>query len=109
MKSSNNNYLTATVFGIPALISVSRIQEIPEGFYKYDVSYEVNAKGWFESEVSEHILFNWLETIITKEPIELDSDGFRPLRYDGDKSSDWQDYWLNDHRSYASLKDLEEL
>ena len=64
-------YELITLFGKPMLYSCWRVsdEEVPEGLHKYEVRYDDDQNGDM-AEVSNHILVNFMGTILSKSIIE---------------------------------------
>ena len=72
-----------TIFGFPAIFTPLRIDRnsIPKGYYMYDVRHD--DLGLDEPiQIGNFILVNYLGSVITREKLTLDSEGFLDLYQD---------------------------
>lgn len=92
-------YMEIRVFGKPALFHDMRLDRntVPKGLYLYEVRYDDDNKGE-PVQLAEKILVNHFGTILTKEPITLDPDGYldisekRDWDYNGGKRTTLEEF-----------------
>lgn len=74
-KTGDCNWLPAIVFGKAALITYDRIEEctIPDGLYKYEVSYEDGVPA----RVARGVWVNFYGTILVKEELDFHGCSYR--------------------------------
>lgn len=75
-----------TVLGKPALVSSIRLHRntIPKGLYMYEVRHDDEGCGE-PVQIANQIMVNHFGTIITREPIQLDVNGYLDI----DPEKDW--------------------
>lgn len=68
------------IFEKPALFTCLRIDSgtVPNGIYKYEVRHDDDMQG-IACRLGRRIVVNHWGTLLTREPIELDKDGFKTL------------------------------
>ena len=68
------------IFEKPALFTCLRIDSrtVPNGIYKYEVRHDDDMQG-IACQLGRRIVVNHWGTLLTREPIELDKDGFKNL------------------------------
>ena len=68
------------IFEKPALFTCLRIdsETVPSGIYKYEVRHDDDMQG-IACQLGRRIVVNHWGTLLTREPIELDKDGFKTL------------------------------
>ena len=68
------------IFEKPALFTCLRIDSrtVPNGIYKYEVRHDDDMQG-IACQLGRRIVVNHWGTLLTREPIELDKDGFKTL------------------------------
>ena len=79
-------YMDIRVFGKPALFYDMRLDRntVPKGLYLYEVRYDDDNIGE-PVQLAKKILVNYFGTILTREPITLNSDGYLDIS----EKEDW--------------------
>lgn len=90
MNAADCEYELVTVCGLPMLFSNMRIRTdtVPAGLHKYEVRHDDECQG-IPCEVADWILVNFWGTLLSSEPIKLNSPaiGIKGNRYIDE--SDW--------------------
>lgn len=89
-KVLNASYEVIKLFGKKVLFTSERIRDsdLPKGFYKYEVRHDDECQG-IMCEIAKRIFVNHWGTILSKEEIDLGSDGY--LLIDEEKDVDYLD------------------
>lgn len=77
-KVLNASYEVIKFFGKKVLFTSERIRDsdLPKGIYKYEVRHDDECQG-IMCEIAKRIFVNHWGTILSKEEIDLESDGYR--------------------------------
>lgn len=89
-KVLNASYEVIKLFGKKVLFTSERIRDsdLPKGIYKYEVRHDDECQG-IMCEIAKRIFVNHWGTILSKEEIDLGSDGY--LLIDEEKDVDYLD------------------
>ena len=84
----NASYEVIKLFGKKVLFTSERIRDsdLPKGIYKYEVRHDDECQG-IMCEIAKRIFVNHWGTILSKEEIDLGTDGYRII--DEDKDVIW--------------------
>lgn len=77
-KVLNASYEVIKLFGKKVLFTSERIRDsdLPKGIYKYEVRHDDECQG-IMCEIAKRIVVNHWGTVLSKEEIDLGSDGYR--------------------------------
>lgn len=84
-KVLNASYEVIKLFGKKVLFTSERIRDsdLPKGIYKYEIRHDDECQG-IMCEIAKRILVNHWGTILSKEKIDLGTDGYRLIDEDID-------------------------
>jgi hypothetical protein len=76
----DDSFMVATLFGKPVLCSQNRINPyfLPQGLFSYDIRYDDEHQGC-EIEVADVVYMNYWLTIITKQKLIHEYNGYTPI------------------------------
>ncbi|MBQ9899439.1 MAG: hypothetical protein IJM44_08330 [Ruminococcus sp.] len=96
VKCTDVRWEAVELFGKPVLFSEEQIDRcsVPSGICMYEVRH--NSEDWGEPcEIKDNVIVNFLGTVLSDEPIELEDGGFRLI----DPEEDW--WYLGEYSSIS--------